>query len=422
MDKWIRNPKVVYILALMLSVLLWLVVHMEDQQNNPTVVAETDRSKEITNVSITVEGLDEEKFDLKEINPEFVRLRVTGLTKDIAKVTPQNAKVRLDLSKAVSGKQTVMLEPVGFPDQVDVTIEPSSVSVTIEEKLTREMPVMIELEGKPAEGMVAGTPIVLDTNSVYVTTPESDIDGVEMVKGIIDLDGAKETFRKQIKLLAYNKDGEVIDVKLEPSVVEVEVPITLPSKTVPFKVRLNGSLAPGFSIAAVEQVASDIVLYGNQAVLDEIEFYDGGVVDITNLDADRTFALDIPLAANLSKIEPAKAEVKLRIVPAVKRTFEQVKLTLSGQNDRYAATIMNPQSGTVNLTIEGAPEIVEGIDVDNILLIVDVGNLSVGSHKVNVSYSLPAYVRVVEDSPLTVDVDIKEIAVEQNGLESPSAE
>src|SRR5690606_15082086 len=113
MDNWIRNSKVVYIIALVLSVLLWLVVHMEGRQQTPTVVAETERSKEINGVSIDTVGLDETKYFLVSIDPSEVRLRVTGKPADLAKVTTQNAKVQLNLAEAVSGQQRIALEPVG---------------------------------------------------------------------------------------------------------------------------------------------------------------------------------------------------------------------------------------------------------------------------------------------------------------------
>ena len=408
MDSWIRNPKVVYIIALMLSILLWIVVHMEDQQKTPTLVAETDRFKEIGDVSIETIGLDEGKFKLVAIDPNEVRLRVTGRSSDLAKVTPQNVKVRLDLTHAVNGKQNMRLEAVGFSPQVEVEIIPSTVSVIIEEKLTREMPVIIEAVGSPAEGLVVGTPIV-QPNRVFVTTPESAIDHIETIRGVIDVKGASENVTKQIKLIAYNQDGKEVEAEIVPSVVEVEVPITLPSKTMPLKIRLSGTLAPGYSVSSFEQSLTDVVVFGNQNILNSMEFYDGGIVDITDLNADKTITLNLASMPNVAKVEPNQVQVTLRVVQSEVRVFEQVKLTLTGLSDVYEATITDPADGLMSVTLEGSTEALDGIKPEDIDLIVDVGNLSAGQHKVNISYSLPALVRVVGDNSVQVEVDIKEV-------------
>lgn len=419
MDNWIRNSKVVYIIALVLSVLLWLVVHMEGRQQTPTVVAETERSKEINGVSIDTVGLDETKYFLVSIDPSEVRLRVTGKPADLAKVTTQNAKVQLNLAEAVSGQQRIALEPVGFPAQVQVEIFPSFVTVIIEENLTREMPVTIEPIGQPEEGLVVGTPIV-QPNRVFVTTPESDIDEIESIRGEIDVSGAVANVKKQIRLTAYNKDGMQIQADINPSVVEVEVPISLPSKTIPLQIRMSGLTAPGYSVASMELVPAEVIVFANQTVLDELEFFDGGVLDVSNLTASQSIPFTLPKPDNIEKVEPSTVEVKLQIVPAVRRVFEQVPLHLTGLKDHVEAVIVEPESGTLAVTLEGSAETLAEIKPEDIDLIVEVGNLSPGQHTVSVSYSLPSFVRVIEEQPAVVTVNI--IEVSQNEEDEPAAE
>src|SRR5690606_26443010 len=128
-------------------------------------------------------------YELVAIEPSLVRVRVSGLPNVLNRVTTQTARVRLDLGAAVSGVQQMQLMPVGFPEQVEVEMFPSSVTVTIEEKLVREMPVTIDVTGEPAEGYVAGTPTATP-NRVYVTYRESGIDDIAAVRGTVDVGGA----------------------------------------------------------------------------------------------------------------------------------------------------------------------------------------------------------------------------------------
>jgi YbbR domain-containing protein len=408
MDKWLRNPNVVRVIALTLGILLWGVVHLDEQQNKPvTTVSDTSTSTEIENVSIDKVGLDESKYILVSVEPLDVRLRIRGSSSALKKISSVNSKVQLDLSNVKSGNQVLKLSHVGFPSGLDVEIIPASVIVNIEEKLKKEMPVVPVITGTPKEGFVTGTPIV-QPNRVFVTIPESKMAIVDTIRGEVDIAGAAETVSKQIKLTAYDKKGAKVNVEIEPSVVDIEVPITVPSKTMTLQVQLTGSLADGFSLVRIEQNPQQVTVFGKQSLLDQLEFYDGLRVDLTGLRADKTFLLDIPPRTDVSKVEPAQVELKLTIVPSERRTFEQVKVVISGVGELNEAEFVNPSSGTIDVTVEGAPEIISGVKPGDIDVIIDVTNLPVGTHIVPIVYSLPSYVKVVPGGKNTVTVEIKQ--------------
>ena len=416
MDRWLRNPNVVRVVALALGVLLWFVVHMESQQA-PAQTGWTGRStsKEIEGVGIEVVGLDESRYELVAIEPSLVRVRVSGLPNVLNRVTTQTARVRLDLGAAVSGVQQMQLMPVGFPEQVEVEIFPSSVTVTIEEKLVREMPVTIDVTGEPAEGYVAGTPTATP-NRVYVTYRESGIDDIAAVRGMVDVGGASGPVRKQIRLFAYNARGERMEAAIEPSVVDVEVPVTHPAVTLPLQISIAGEPAAGYSVAGVEQKPLEVAVYGEERVLGRLEFYAGGTVDVTGLAEDAAFSIPLPKIDGVSQLEPDTAQVKVRIVPSERRTFTGVKLNVSGVRAGFAAAVRDPREGVMAVTLEGAPDILNGLDAGDIDLIVDVSNLAEGVHQVDVTYGLPAFVRVVQDgAPPVVTVEIRPAAADETG-------
>lgn len=421
MDRWLRNPNVVRVIALALGVLLWFVVHMESQQA-PVQTSWSGRStsKEIEGVGIEVVGLDESRYELVSIEPSLVRVRVSGLPNILSRVTTQTARVRLDLGSATSGVQQMQLEPVGFPEQVEVEIFPSSVTVTIEEKLVREMPVVIDVTGEPAEGFVAGTPTVTP-NRVYVTYRESGIDDIAVVRGTVDVSGAGGPVRKQIRLFAYNGKGERVEALIEPSVVEVEVPVSHPAVTLPLKIGITGEPAGGYSVAGVEQKPLEVAVFGEERVLSRLEFYDGGSVDVTGLKQDAAFNLTLPKIDGVSQVEPETVQVKVRIVPSARKTFTGVKLNVSGVRSGFAASIREPREGVMPVTLEGAADILDHLDAGDIDLIVDVSNLAEGVHQVDVTYGLPAFVRVVHDgAPPAVTVEIRPAAADETGA-SPEA-
>jgi YbbR domain-containing protein len=203
---------------------------------------------------------------------------------------------------------------------------------------------------------------------------------------------------------------------IEPSVVEVEVPVTHPARTMPLQIGLTGEPAEGFAVADFEQTPLEVSVFGEERVLNRLEFYAGGSVDVTGLREDATFNVTLPKTDGVSQLEPETAQVKVRIVPSVRKSFSGVRLNLAGVRANLEAAIRDPRDGVVTVTLEGAEQTLNGLEANDIDLIVDVSNLTPGVHQVEVSYSLPAFVRVVSDgSPLAVTVEIREADAEESG-------
>src|SRR5690606_36730798 len=112
-------------------------------------------------------------------------------------------------------------------------IYPRTASGVLEEIVCKEVPVVIELIGNPAPGLVAGDPMI-DPGRVLVTLPENELNRVVAVKATLDITGASREVIMERKVVAVDANGEVVpDALMSPSAVRVEVPITSPFITVP---------------------------------------------------------------------------------------------------------------------------------------------------------------------------------------------
>ena len=414
MNKWLNNTNVVRVLALLIGILLFAVVRMNEQQAPASRIPDSATSMEIDDVSIEPVNLDETRYALVSISPENVRLRITGRSSAIGRINPLHAKVQLDLADAVSGEQTLKLAAVGFPEGLRVEIIPDRVTVVIEENVTKEMPVEIEIQGKPQAGLAAGTPI-LRPNRVFVRMPKSRADSVARIAGIVSVEGASQTLSKQVKLAAYNDNGEIVEAEIMPSVVEVEIPITLPSKTMPLQITFTGSPAPGYSLASVRQSVQEVTVYGSQEYLNGLDFYMGPEIDLSGLTADTSFTLQIPLRGDVVRVEPDTVTVWIDVIGAERRKLEKLPVSVRGLPAEYELIFIDPADGAVDVTLEGAPDVLADLQPEDIDVVLDVGNLPIGEHQVKVSFSLPSYVRVVQNEPVTVRVRVGEKASPAGG-------
>jgi YbbR domain-containing protein len=408
MDKWLRNTNVVRVIALMIGILLWVVVHMEET-SVPGTTSLTNREETINNVAIT-KKYDESLYYISSISPSNVQVILRGKESIVKKVTTSNNyTVELDMTKVGKGEHDLALTPVGFPSSLDdVEIIPRTVHVIIEEQQKKEVPVVINVKGTPAAGHKAGQPII-KPNKVYVTAPTSRLSEIDTVQGEVSVDKADSAVTKQVKLQAYDKNGKQLTVDMNPQVVDVEIPITSPFQTIPLQIKITGEPMKGFAIASIVQNPDKVTVYGTQDVVNKMEFYQGPQLNLQNINATKEFTLDIPLTNTIKQVDPAKVTVQVEIVPSETKAFENIPIMIIGQNDGFNTKVITPDTGKINIALEGAPAIMEALKPQDVQAIVDVSNLPPGQHVISVTLNLPSFVKkgALQDIKATVEISEK---------------
>lgn len=413
MDRWLNNPNVVRAVSLILAVLLWALVQLDQRAPtaSPSVIRPEVGHRMINDVRIDVVGLDEKSFAIRSIEPAYANISLSGPLREINRISPMAGEslVVADLSGLGEGThEHVPLKTIGLPPSIDVEIYPAQVRVVIEEVKQKEMTVEVTLNGEPAEGFRVGEPVV-NPAQVYVTLPSSQLDEVAAVRATVDVSGANDTIVVERKLTAYNQDGEPIEEAIiTPSVVTVEVPVTTPFKTVPLTVRLTGEPRAGFSVENFTQDTTEVTLFAPEDVLNRYEFYGNLEVDISGLSTSESITVPIPIEDGIVRVKPEQVKVQVEIVPSTTRLIEQVPLTLNGRNADAQTVFLEPESGRIDLLLEGAPSRLNSIRLQDIRAIVDVGNLPPGEYHLPVRLQLPAFVRYGGEEPLSVRIAIRQ--------------
>lgn len=413
MDKWLRSNNVVKVVAVLISILLWVVVHMDSQSNTTSSKNPIVKDVSINNVSVTPK-YDAEQYYIQSMEPAEVTVVLSGTSEStLRRMNTNTFKIEADLSDRGAGTHSVTLRAVGttgiIPNSVHVEIVPQTVRIVLEEKQKKEVPVVIAVTGTPAPGYKAGQPVI-KPNRVHVTVPSSRLDDVDSARAEVNVDKATGAITKQVKLVAYDKNGKPIDGVVSPQVVDVEIPITNPFKTMPLPIKTIGRPAPGYAVLALQQKVEQITVYGPQDVLDKMDFYDGLQVDLTGLKEDKTYTLDVPLKSKVTQVDPAKAEVKAVIVPSVTKTLDNIPLTIIGQSDGYTTKLVTPENAVVSAILEGAPGLIDKLKLQDVQAIVDVSNLPPGRHDIAVSLNLPTFMMTATQQPAlraTVDIAAK---------------
>ncbi|CAM4317978.1 CdaR family protein [Paenibacillus typhae] len=407
MDKWMKNNNFNKILALVFGIILWTIVHVDTEPTNQTTV--NTQTKIIENVKIEQTGLDEEKY-VYSFDAESVRLEVSGKNSDLNFKFSDDYKVTLDLSDVGPGDTTLPLNytlPKGVKFE---SMDPSEVNVHVELRNTRTFPVTLITSGAPAEGYKLGT-AVINPAEVEVTLPASELSKVTTVQGTIELDGENETFtEKRMRLAAYDSSGnEISGAVIEPATVAVELPITLPYKTLPLDVSFTGQLPGSLVLSRVTPEMDTVTVYGSEEALAGLSSYDA-VLDLSTVQSAGTQQVKLELAPpeGIAKIEPAQMNVTVSAAEIAERTMNNIPIKLEGVASGLTAVVTDPAAKAISLTLAGAPTLLDQLDQDNISVVADVGGLSAGVHQVSLQISMPRFISMVNSSqPNVVTIDLQ---------------
>lgn len=157
---------------------------------------------------------------------ERVDVRFSGPRRYVSRISQLGITIPLDLTGAVEGETTFELytADLNVPERTTVTrISPSSISIQLEKTLNRKLLVEPVIQGKPAEGFIAGPPEV-NPKSVELKGPRSAISDLTTVRTApLQIDEAVEAVSAQLPIL-------MPDPKIHPvgkSTVMVTVPVIM---------------------------------------------------------------------------------------------------------------------------------------------------------------------------------------------------
>jgi YbbR domain-containing protein len=200
------------ILAFLVALLTWILITGKER----TYLEETiDVNVEYFNVSNNI--------DVKNINPEKVRVKVKGISTEMKKIDLKDFKLKIDLKGTNQGMKLNKFtrDYLEYPVNVDVvSVYPQWIEITIEEFFIREVPVKVKYTGIFKNGIKLIKRSV-KPEKVKIYGYKSQIKDIDMVYTAESIDLSKIdktiTFRlsleKREEILKF-KDSEEVEVTI----------------------------------------------------------------------------------------------------------------------------------------------------------------------------------------------------------------
>lgn len=416
MDKLLEIPWFLKVVALVLAALLYVMTNFDFGSDSNSWNTPAQKGAEVID-SVPVEVYyDRDNLVVTGI-PETVDVTLEGPRNllVIAK-NSRDFKLYIDLSdpEIELGTRNVKIQVRDLNDRLTATIDPETVEVLIQEKITKEFNVIPEFDRSLLEdGYIAEEPTVNPT-TVKITGARSTIDSIVYVKAIIKLEeGVKDSVTLKAQVQAFDKDYNKLDVDIDPGTVAVEVPIVSPSKTMSIVPVESGQPISGVTISNIEVEPDEITLYGKQDVLDTIENFKLPV-DISSIQESTTLTLPIALPEGITTSSVEEVTVKVSVTSSesseeetppentdaenedvdVSKVFSDLRVQYLGLEDIYELTFLAPSNGLMNVSITGKQSVISKLESADIQVSIDVTDLGEGVHSALININIPDNTKV----------------------------
>jgi len=416
MDKLLETPWFLKVVALVLAALLYVMTNFDFGSDSNSWNTPAQKGSEVID-SVPVEVYyDRDNLVVTGI-PETVDVTLEGPRNllVIAK-NSRDFKLYIDLSdpEIELGTRNVKIQVRDLNDRLTATINPETVEVLIQEKITKEFNVIPEFDRSLLEdGYIAEEPTVNPT-TVKITGARNTIDSIVYVKAIIKLEeGVKDSVTLKAQVQAFDKDYNKLDVDIDPGTVAVEVPIVSPSKTMSIVPVESGQPISGVTISNIEVEPDEITLYGKQDVLDTIENFKLPV-DISSIQESTTLTLPIDLPEGITTSSVEEVTVKVSVTSSesseeetppentdaenedvdVSKVFSDLRVQYLGLEDIYELTFLAPSNGLMNVSITGKQSVISKLESADIQVSIDVTDLGEGVHSALINITTPDNTKV----------------------------
>ena len=401
LEKFLVNRQTLVVISLIFAVITFYAIeekHISLVDNSAEVLYNQKVNVKYNEASLVVEGV-----------PDKVDVTLIGRKMDVylAKQYPFDG-VTLDLTGYTPGSYSVGFKYEQAVPSVAYKIDPSSVNIRIYEKSAAHKEVSTDVIHKDnLDSKLYIDSIVLDTDNVTVNGAAHKLEEVASVKAMVDVDKITKvevgtTTLSEIPLIAYDSDGNKLDVEIVPSTVSAAIKITSPSKEVPVKLEVKGEL-DGVAIKSLTPSVNTVIVYGNQDIINTIEYLPVSI-DVSGIKEDKTYSINLTKPTGIREISVKTLTVELKVGDIISREIPSIPINAVNLLDGYSVQVVGESNRTVNVIVNGSETAVNSVEATCLNAYVDLSNLVEGEHSVQVQVK-------GNDTTVTYTPRVKEIKV-----------
>ncbi|HWR61798.1 MAG TPA: CdaR family protein [Clostridia bacterium] len=400
-EKLINKNITKRILSIMLALLLWVYVITEQ---NPDITKDIIIPVKLVNTVF----LEESNMILVSDPSSFkLTLKIKGKNKVLEKLNESTVEAVADMEgHRLKGDNFLEIKINGIPESVNILQKSSeSLKVVLEQRVTTQKSVQINLMGNPQQGMAAMASLMVPSD-VIIIGAESQIRKISSVRVDVDIAGSAGAVKKILPVRVLDENGKDISgITIDPVNVEVSIPVEN-TKRVSVEADLTGKPAEGHLVNSISAAPGEILIAGKPEVLAGINSIKTEKIDITGETADvsRDIRLVLP-----EGIELVNAVGTAKVTVDIEKNVTS-EITISSFEHRNLAEGMKLDSiqGEVVASLKGAESRVADA-AGHISFYVDLKNAVEGNNVIDVSWEAPEGIEVLSVLPHQVTVVLSRV-------------
>lgn len=385
--------------AVIIAIILWSFV-MDD--------VDPEREREIKNVPVTfinVSSLERQGLVIMEPQEVTVDVKLVGRKSDLDGFDQENILAQVDLSGYSEGQVRVGLN-VGITGQASsvrvASYQPREVLFTLDTMVTREYPVSIVTVGELDEGYLLDT---IDTSAynISLTGPRTWMNEVHRVVVHVDLEGRTSSTTTNFAVTVVDDEGnEVRGIEREPSMVNLNIPI-LRSTTLPIELKTSGELPENFQMSNLKIEPSEVKIKGSSDILNLTKI-DTEVIDVNSFLESSSQEVELVLPRGVQLVDPDTTitisyDIEETIQESLEFTIEEIIRNLP----EGLSVDEESSAQLINVNISGDRATIEDIEKADISLVLDLNELEVGTHEIEV--------RVEDIEGVNLEIDPRTVTI-----------
>ncbi len=372
-DKILFNQRYAKEVALILAILLYVATNSTDTLSIGKTVSYTAT---FTDQPVTTE-INSAVYEVSGL-PESVTVDLIGEMSDVQLAESQSTqKVVADLNGLGEGTHQVELKVANISSRLRAVVQPSTAVVTISKKQSQEFQIGYDfINTKDMDPVYALSTPEFEQDSVLVRASEATINSISVVKALIDVSNVTGDFTVEAPLVAYDQQGNRINVDIVPDKVKVTVKVTRPEKTVPISVVPIGEVPNNKAISRYSLDHQSVTIYGAQDVLDQINGIDIQVPVSSFTTSPQVLSMPINLPSGVRKKSISVVSITLELADRVEKVIEDIPIQWKNNTQNYRLTLDEDEVQSVNVTVSGAQEVLDSEDGSDISVYIDLADVT----------------------------------------------
>lgn len=379
LDRMLQSNLSMKILSFIMAVVLLFTIN--GSMNN--IFSTPNGGDYINDVKIDVQGLQDD-YDVVGL-PATVNVALVGPSLDIytAKIA-KDYKIIADFAGLGEGDHSIELKSEGFPSNLQVMIVPQMVNVKLTQKITKTFELGYNfINESKMDSKYSVSVESMEHQQVEVRGSQDTIGKINAVRAAIDLKGVKDDFEQKAKIYAYDRSGKKLDVEIIPNTVNIQCDVSSYSKEVSIVPQYTGQFENGFGLENITLSKDKVRIYGKEELLNSINSV-YVTIDISGLSSDKSYSkLPISGIEKINKLSFDTVDATLRVSPAVKKTINDIPISIINNENNYQVTFANGEN-KVSIEVEGVEAILNDVSINDFNAIINLEDLKSGTNTVKV--------------------------------------